>query len=228
MNKLKKQLIVICILVISNVVSFSAYAEQGDWIIRARIVGIIPDDSSGLIRQNGTNVANTGVTVDAAATPEIDVTYMITNHIGVEAIAGTAKHTVSSTGTGLGLADGFDLFDSWVIPPTISLQYHFMPDSNLRPYVGAGVNYTFLVDDTATGALETALGGAVNVATSNEWGWSLQAGVDYDISDKFFLNLDLKYIDVDTTASLDSPAGNLRVDLDIDPWVVGVGVGMRF
>lgn len=224
----KKQIVSIIILVATNLLSLSSYAEQGDWIVRLRTIGIIPDDSSTLIRQNGTNVANTGVSVDAAVTPEVDVTYMITDRIGIEAIAGTAKHTVSSVGNGLGLSDGFDLFDSWVIPPTVSLQYHFMPDNKLRPYIGVGVNYTFLVDDTATAALETALGGAVNVATSNEWGWSLQAGLDYDISDKFFLNLDLKYIDVDTTASLDTPAGNLRVDLDVDPWVVGVGIGMRF
>ena len=28
------------------------------------------------------------------------------------------------------------------LPPTLTLQYHFAPGANVRPYVGAGVNYT--------------------------------------------------------------------------------------
>ncbi len=228
----RKTLYLLVLLTLGNLMSFSANAEQGDWIVRLRAIGIIPNDDSGLIRLNGTDLAGSGVGVDDAYTPEIDITYMLTKHIGIEAIAGTAQHTVSLNGpgpalSGLGLTDGFDIFDSWVIPPTLSLQYHFMPDNNIRPYVGAGVNYTFLTDDNATGQLESAVG-PVHVSTTNEWGWSLQAGVDYDITKNFFLNLDIKYIDVDTTATLDTALGDLQVDVDIDPWVVGIGIGTRF
>lgn len=207
-------------------------AEQGDIIVRLRAIGIIPDDDSGLISLNGTELAGSGVDVDEAYTPEIDITYMLTKHIGIEAIAGTAEHTVSLEGpgpalSGLGLTDGFDIFDTWVIPPTISLQYHFMPDSNIRPYAGLGVNYTFFVADDATSALESAVG-PVHVSTENGFGWSAQVGIDYDITDKWFINLDVKYIDVDTTATLDTALGSLQVDVDVDPWVIGFGFGTRF
>jgi outer membrane protein len=34
------------------------------------------------------------------------------------------------------------------LPPTFSFQYHFMPDSKFRPYVGLGPNYTTFFDET--------------------------------------------------------------------------------
>jgi outer membrane protein len=30
-----------------------------------------------------------------------------------------------------------------LLPPTLTLQWHFMPDQSFDPYVGAGVNYTY-------------------------------------------------------------------------------------
>lgn len=233
MKLYKKQIFLIIILISSNYFSSYAYAEKGDWIVRMRVLGVIPDDQSGLISAGTTPLSGSGVEVDSSATLELDVTYMVTKHIGIEAIAGAAKHTVSVTGpgttlTGLGLQDGDELFDAWVIPPTISLQYHFRPDKNFRPYVGAGINYTFFTDDDATDSLEATLNQGVHVSTENGLGWALQAGMDYDISDNLFVNLDLKYIDIDTTAVLDTNPGPLIVDVDVDPWVVGVGIGMRF
>ena len=232
---MKKTHLLLLILLL-NLLPVTSFAEQGDWIVRLRAIGIIPDDESSVINLNGTPLAGSGVGVDNAVTAELDITYMITKHIGIEAIAGTGKHTVSLEGPGAtlagvgtpALADGDELFDLWVIPPTISLQYHFMPDSNIRPYVGAGINYTFFTDDEATSQLESKLNQGVHVSTENGFGWSLQAGLDYDINDKFFANVDVKYIDIDTTAALDTTLGTLKVDLDVDPWVVGVGIGMRF
>lgn len=63
----------------------------------------------------------------------------------------------------------------------------------------------------------------------DSFGWALQAGFDVDLSRKVFLNLDVKYIDIDTTARLATTAAGIQtVDVSIDPLVVGVGLGMRF
>ncbi|MEQ8939163.1 MAG: OmpW family outer membrane protein, partial [Gammaproteobacteria bacterium] len=98
---------------------------------------------------------------------------------------------------------------------------------NIRPYVGVGVNYTATLFDDATDQLEAILG-PVDVSSSNSWGYALQAGVDYDINESWFFNVDVKYIDINTTAKLGFNGGNLEVDLDINPFVVGAGVGYRF
>lgn len=209
--------------------SGSAIAADEKWKVRFRAIGIIPADDSDNVFLNQTTNTGLGVEVDEAFMPEVDITYMITPHWGVEAIASMANHDVNLKGSGLGLADGTKLFDTWVLPPTVTLQYHFMPNNNIRPYVGAGVNYTATLFDDADEGLEAALGGPVDVSSHNSWGWALQAGLDYDINESWFFNVDVKYIDMDTTAKLNIGGGNqLAVDVDINPFVVGAGVGYRF
>ena len=206
----------------------SVMAEQGDWFVRARGIVIYPNDDSGLISLDGSSVPNTGVNVDTNVVPELDVTYMFLRNWGVELIAGTSIHTVNSEGTGLKLPKGYDLFDTWVLPPTVTLQYHFLPDGKIRPYLGVGANYTKFFAANATSALESRLGGPVGVNLDSSWGWAVQGGVDISLKDNWFINLDLKYIDMSTTAYLKTPVGNLSVDVDVDPFVFGAGVGYRF
>jgi outer membrane protein len=219
-----------------------ALADAGDWLVRARGIAIATDDDSGRIRLEtggtSTPLDGSGVGVDTAVVPELDVTYMVTDRIGIEAIAGIAIHDVDLEGpgavlSGLGFTDGFKIFDSWVLPPTVTVQYHFMQNSRIRPYVGAGVNYTAFLWNDATDSLETAVGSPVDVDMDNGFTWAVQAGADVDIDERWFFNIDVKYIDIDSTASLlikNGPLANtgLRVHVDINPWVVGAGIGLRF
>ena len=158
--------------------------------------------------------------------PEIDITFMATDHIGFELIAATTKHSASGiTGTTGGIGK---LASTWVLPPTLTIQYHPFAEGALRPYVGAGVNYTLFYSEDASGALEGAVG-PTRVHMSDSVGWALQAGVDIDLNERMFLNFDVKYIDIDTTARLTTTAAGVqRVRVHLDPIVAGVGVGMRF
>lgn len=216
----------------------ASYAEKGDFIVRGRVIGVLPQDDSGIISAGGGTIpiASSGVTVEDSATPELDITYMVTNNIGIELIAGVTNHEVNLSGTGVAAAtgipalrSGLELFDTWVLPPTVTAQWHFMPESNIRPYVGLGVNYTHFLFDDASDQLEAILG-PVEVNTEQSWGWAAQAGVDVDLNDRWFVNFDVKYIDINTTAKLKTGTafGTLQVDVDIDPVVVGLGIGMRF
>lgn len=218
-----------------------SFADQGDILVRVRGIALVPDDDSGLISLSAagtsTPLAGSGVGVDSDIVPEVDITYMLHKNWGIEVIAGIANHNVKLKGpgpalTGLGFTDGFKIFDAWVLPPTVTLQYHFMPDNKIRPYAGFGVNYTALLWNDASDDLEAAVG-PVDVDTDSSWGWAAQVGVDIDYKDNWFFNIDLKYIDVDTTASLliknGALAGNsLRVDTNVDPFVIGAGIGYRF
>jgi hypothetical protein len=70
-----------------------------------------------------------------------------------------------------------------LLPPTLTLQYHFSPESaSFRPYVGAGVNYTRFYDINL-------LAGAATVDKSS-WGGALQLGADIPLNKTFFLNID--------------------------------------
>ena len=204
--------------------------------MRLRGIVVAPNDDSGLISLHtggvATSLTGSGVGVNNSFTPEVDITYMFQNNWGIEIIAALTNHDVALTGpgtvlTGLGLSDDFDIFDTYVLPPTVTLQYHFMPENKIRPYVGVGVNFTAFFGEDATDALEAMIG-PVTVNTKNSWGWSAQIGADFEYKDNWFFNVDLKFIDINTTANLNTVVGNLLVDVDIDPFVIGVGIGYKF
>ena len=229
-------------------------AEQGDILVRLRGIAIVPDDDSDQVRVAGLGTVqglnggeSSRVNVEKSFVPEVDITYMLAKHIGIEAIAGIANHdvelkdnglstlvtTLTAGAAGSGLTDGFKIFDTWVLPPTVTVQYHFMPDNKIRPYAGLGINYTAFLWDDASDQLEAAVGGPVHVNSRNGWAWAVQFGIDIDWKDNWYFNIDAKYIDLDTEASIFINGGplagtNLRVDTNVSPFVVGAGIGYRF
>jgi outer membrane protein len=200
--------------------STPAQAEQGDWLLRGRAILVAPtEDSSGVEPA----FPNDEVSVTNSFAPEVDISYFLTDHLALELIAATTKHDVNGKGE---LDPIGELADTWVLPPTLTLQYHFAPNSKVRPYIGAGLNYTLFYNEDASDDLETAIGDT-DVELDDSFGFALQAGVDFDLNEKVFLNLNVKYIDLDTEAKLTTGDLVNRVKVSLDPIVVGVGVGIR-
>ena len=205
------------------VLPVTAQAKEGDVLVRLRAIMVAPNEESGSVLPA---FPGEKVKVDNSVMPEVDVTYMATDHIGFELIAATTKHSASGK-TGTTGAIG-RLASTWVLPPTLTAQFHPVAEGPVRPYVGAGVNYTLFYSEDASDALESATG-PTKVHMSDSFGWALQAGVDVDLNERMFVNLDIKYIDIDTTARLSTTsAGVQRVRVHLDPIVAGVGLGMRF
>lgn len=188
------------IIVLGILASTVASADQGDWLVRARAISVQPQESSSL-----------GLSVDNALVPEVDFSYFVTKNVALELILGTSRHEVSLGSSSLGKVS--------VLPPTLTAQYHFAPDATVRPYVGAGVNYTrFYSNDLKVGAQNVEL-------DNNSWGGALQAGVDIAVGKNSFINLDIKKIYIKTDVAL---AGTKIDTLKLDPLVLGVGYGMKF
>ena len=197
-----------------------AHAEQGDVLLRARAIVVAPTEDSGGIEPA---FPNDEVSVTNSFAPEVDVTYFVTDNIGLELIAATTKHDVKGKG---GLEPLGELVDSWVLPPTLTLQYHFMPRAKVRPYVGVGLNYSHFYGEDASDGLEEAIGDT-KVRLKDSVGYALQAGLDIDVGRNLFPNFDAKYIDIDTRATLTTGGLTNRVRVSLDPIVAGIGVGMR-
>jgi outer membrane protein len=198
---MKRELWVAATLAIA-MASSMANAAQGDWLGRARVININPDASSSALSLD----ASTETTL------ELDFTYFVTNNLGLELILATKKHGITSAGAPIG--------DVSLLPPTLTLQYHFDPEgAAFRPYVGAGINYTKFYDINL-------LNGAATVDSSS-WGGALQIGVDIPLDKKFFLNFDLKKIWIDTDVKL-TATGATAANFKINPLVFGMGVGMKF
>jgi outer membrane protein len=196
--------------------------QRGAVLLRVRGIAVAPNEKSGGIVPT---FPAEHVKVSTSVMPEVDVTYMASDRIGFELIAATTKHKASGRSGTTGTIG--KLASTWVLPPTLTAQYHFNPRGHVRPYVGAGLNYSIFWNEKASTGLRTAVG-RTRVRMSDSFGWAAQAGVDVDISPRMFVNLDIKYIDLDTTARLSTSAiGTQRVRLHLDPLVVGVGVGFR-
>ena len=188
-----------------------ATAEQGDWLVRLRALNVIPNEEATITPIGG------DVDIDSSVVPELDITYFIRDQWAVELILGVTPHDVSAVGTAAG---DIDLGDVTLLPPTLTLQYHFNPEGQVRPYLGAGINYTtFFNEDLPSGsALST-------IDYDDSFGLAAQAGVDFALQNGWLLNLDVKYIDIDTDVLID---GAIAADVQIDPVVLGIGFGRRF
>ncbi len=210
-------------LAVAMLVAAPAAAKQGDFLLRARAVIVAPNASSGGIMPA---FPTETVSVGNSFAPELDLTWFATDHIGFEVIAATTRHAINGTSGTTGSIGR--LASTWVLPPTLTVQYHFIPDGHVRPYVGAGINYSVFWDTKASDGLVAAVG-PTHIGLSDSVGWALQAGIDIDLTKKFFLNFDLKYIGIKTTGYLDSTAiGRQTVRVNLDPLVGGVGIGFRF
>lgn len=196
--------------------------DQGDWLVRGRVIGLVPtSDSDGI----SPDLTTGSVAAQPAYVPELDFTYMATENVGLELILATSKHDIDGKGAiaGLGKAG-----ETWLLPPTLLVQWHFMPKEKIRPYIGAGVNYTITYGENATASLENALGGPTDVKLSNSFGWAVQAGVDIDINENWFMNVDVKYVDINVDADFVTGSTTRSTNVGIDPIVLGFGIGYRF
>lgn len=219
---MKKIVLQISGLVLACGFATSASAAAGDTFIRLRGIVVAPNESSGGITPT---FPTEEVKINNSAMPEVDVTYMASDNIGFELIAATTKHRATGTSGTTGTIGR--LASTWVLPPTLTAQYHFAPEAKVRPYVGAGVNYTLFYSEKPSAALETAVG-QTSVKMKSSFGWAAQAGLDFDLNEKMFLNFDIKYIDIRTTARLSTTAiGVQRVKINLNPFVVGIGLGFR-
>ena len=106
------------------------------------------------------------------------------------------------------------------VAPTVLLNYHFgEPGAALRPYVGAGINYTRFTD------AKTPYGWKVSL--SDSWGLAVQAGVDYALGSQWglFASVGAAQVKSDLVAV---GAAVLRTTIDFRPVTIAAGVAYRF
>jgi outer membrane protein len=183
------------------------FTDKERWIVRARVINVNPDVDSSVTGL----AAGTRVDVEDAYTPELDFTYFFTDHVAAELILATSPHDVSTN-------TGIDLGDVWVLPPTLTMQYHFNPEGQFRPYVGAGLGYMMYFNEDP--------GSQTSIDYDNGMIYALQAGMDIGIDENWAFNADVKKMYHNTDVSING--GGITADVDLDPWVIGVGVAYRF
>lgn len=180
------------------------------WQIRLRAIGVVPQEDS--------TITAIGGEVDASdvIVPELDISYFFNKNIAAELILAVAPHDMNADAT---TAGNLDLGEVWLLPPTLTLQYHFYPNKKLKPYVGAGVNYTVFFNEKAGTGVNT-------IEYEDGFGFALQAGVDIPIKDNWSFNLDAKKIFLNTDVNINNNA--IMADVDLDPLIIGAGITYKF
>jgi outer membrane protein len=189
--------------------------EAGDWVLRAGPAGVLVTGESNLIPELAVDGK---VEAKDAWSLGLTGTYMVTRNIGIGLLAAwpfkhdiEATHDLSAYGT---------VAEVKQLPPTLTLQYHFDTASRLNPYVGVGVNYTYFFDEETRGALKSQ-----DLEVDDSWGWAGEIGLDYDLGNDWLISAQAWYFKLETTATV---KGITSFNLDINPWIVMLGVGKRF
>ncbi|MCX5592147.1 OmpW/AlkL family protein [Alcaligenes endophyticus] len=194
----------LCLIPLAN----SQAHESGDWLLKVGVTNVSPKSNNGSLA-NGT----VDLDVKSSTRPSFSITYMATKNIGVELLGALPfKHSLNSNLGNIG--------ETKQLPPTLSLQYHFLPDNTIQPYVGVGLNYTHFFSTKAGGALA-----GNDLKIKNSWGLAAQVGVDVSLNKNWFLNADVRYINIRPDVQLN---GQSIGKAKINPWVTTVGVGYRF
>ncbi|MBS9464348.1 OmpW family protein [Flagellimonas sp. 389] len=197
----------------TNAQDTDSNADFSKWQFRLRGIVVTPDESADIQAIGG------DASISTAVVPELDISYFFDENWSVELILATAKHDVEAVGTAVG---DIDLGHVWLLPPTLTGQYHFT-GGDFVPYVGAGLNLTLFygVDEGPT---------VDDIDYDTSIGYALQGGFDFMLNDKWFLNVDVKKLFLSTDATIDATTAleaTVDADVDINPWIIGFGVGIK-
>lgn len=196
---------------------------NGDFMVRLQGTFLYTDDDMGRVTLGGApqSIAPAESYTTNSVLPTATLTYFFTKNIAAELFCCFATSDVKLDVPG----GSVPLGDTWMFPPALTLQYHFTGMGNFKPYVGVGAQWIHFFSEGVRNAV------ADKMSIDDAFGFTLQAGVDIEIGNGWYMNADVKKSFLDTEVTFVNFQGGgqtLRVDHDLDPWIFSVGIGYRF
>lgn len=206
-----------------------AYAQEGRSKFSVDFGGgnVSPNNGNGAVSGPGLPPSNT-VEIKSSNTIAATIHYHQSENIDYQLyLAPPIEFDIYAAGSlqGAGHLSTVD-----VLLPTAMVNYTFTNFGPFKPYVGAGLNYTIFSHEKSTATANGLLGGDTDIKLDNSFGVAVQVGLKVDLNERWYLNANYLWIDVDSKAHIDTGAvGTSRtVDLGIDPSVVYLSIGYRF
>lgn len=208
--------------------SVQAETTHSRWSVDLGYLYLKPNDSSSEISGPGLPPGN-GVDITSTQGLLGSINYHQSDTISYQVFFGTpidfdinADAAIGGLGT---LATTDALF------PTITVNYSFndvIP--HVKPFIGAGFNYTRFINSEPTAILEASLGGPTEIDIDDSFGIALQAGFTVEVNEHCFVKAAFLWVDIDSTGELSTAAvGTVRtVDVELDPSGGYLLVGYRF
>lgn len=205
---MKKTLIVAGLLAGLSLSGASFAQDATPWVVRFGAHTVDPKSDNGSLA-GGTLAAR----VNSDTKPTFSVEYMFNRNLGLWVQAAWPfEHEIKLNGVKAGTTKQ--------LPPTITLNWHFMPDSAISPFLGAGLNMTHFFSTRTYGPLAGA-----SLKVDNSYGLAAHAGVDFRLSERWLATADLYWIDIQPDVKVNgAKVGTVK----IDPLVYGLSLGYRF
>ena len=186
-----------------------ALAQQaGDWTFGVGAHVVSPKSDNGSLA-GGTLDADVGDN----GRPTITGEYFFRDNWGIEVLASLPfTHDIELNGVRAGSTKH--------LPPTVSLQYHFTGNQAVKPFIGAGVNYTIFFSQDSTGPLA-----GTDLELENSFGLALHGGLNFAVGTNRFVRLDARWMDIDTDVKVN---GGSVGTVNIDPMVYGAAFVWKF
>ena len=215
---MKRSVFVSLLLTIIVGVAGGADAGTPEWRYGGRILWVSAGSTSS-------EFGATGSHLDLGSGPglEFDATVMFSDVIGVELSLGASGHRLDLVG---GDWNGIDGGWMWLVPLTALAQYHVQVYGPWDPYFGLGITW---VGGFSSLSNEFEDAGVEDLDLKGSVGVAAQVGVNYQMNNRWYANLDLRYLGASLEATVRTDDRDLpTVKLDINPWVFAVGFGYRF
>ena len=182
--------------------------DDGPWVVRFGVHNVAPKSNNGSLAGGAFRA-----TLDDSARPSGSLEYFFTPNLGVDVLAAWPfEHSLDLNGV---RAAKFKQ-----LPPTVGVNWHFLPDGQWSPFVGVGVNYTKVFDVKETGPLA-----GTNLSVGDSWGLAAHLGLDIKVAPRWLVTIDARWIDISADAKLN---GTKIGTVDVNPWVYGISAGYRF
>ena len=191
--------------------------QAGDIVLKGGITNLRLRDEVDL-SVGGAPFANAGLSTFEHQTVSVQAGYFLTDALALNATLGfPPKISVY----GAGSIGALPMLGKVRYGPTVfTLQYHFPTSGRVRPYVGAGAAY-MIVFGTNDGAFE-------NLEIENDLSPALEAGVDFAVSAKTGMFVEVKKAFLRPTATGNFLGADVIGDTKLDPLAVTAGVSFSF
>lgn len=186
------------------------------------------DDIRGPLVPPGTNLK-----LKDLVTPYFAYVRTLSDHLSTELAFGVPPLT-KSVGKGpayLGSVpyNGQTIVTARWLSPTLLLHYNFFsPSARLRPYVGAGINYTRFYSRQATPAGQAATGGPTSVGLTTSVGPAVTLGLSFRVTRRFYLYASASAAQVDSDLTTDTAGVIRRTHISFGPRTLVLAGGYSF
>jgi outer membrane protein W len=195
---------------------YSYSDEEGKWVTRVRVGGAFYGTKNEYkIGDTPVNIATNEDPLATTASIEGDVSYFLNDYLSFTGSIGYHPQQDTQVTYNLIVVNDEDSGKLSLLPLSLIAQYHFAPYGALRPYLGAGVHYTYPIESYELSKFDVAPGLVLNAGS--DWWWSKEWGLSLDVK-KYFMELERDM------SAIGIP---LKQELTADPLVVSAGFSFR-